>query len=321
MSSSVQGLHHVTALTGQPTINVEFYAGILGLRLLKITVNPDDPSTYQLFYGNETGRPGTVLSFYAYPDLRMGVAGRGSVQSVGLSVPPKSLTFWSKRLKKYGVSHSKRKKRFSETYIELLDPDGLRLELVATDKDDRPPYAKGPIDLGYAVRGIHHVCLSLIGTGDMLELLEKYMRYKRVEEVDTRLRLGTLERSGNFVDLLASPEALPGELGKGSVHHFAFSVVNKSRLISLRKSLLNLGVNASPVLDRTYFHSFFFPAVQGVVLEIATQAPGYTVDEPLDQLGSELRLPSSLREDKKGIEKALPKLSTDIDKFFDKEGE
>lgn len=319
MSSSVQGLHHLTALSGHPDANIAFYAGVLGLRLLKISVNPDDPSAYQLFYGNETGRPGTVLSFYCYPSLKEGIAGRGSVQSVGLSVPPKALSYWSKRLKKYGIPHSKQKKRFSETYLELKDPDGLHLELVASEKDARPAYSKGSVDPIYGIRGIHHVCLSLIGTGDMLELLEKYLQYKRLEELDTRLRLKATAPSGTYVDLAVCPEALPGELGRGTIHHLAFSIANKSHLISLRKSLLNLGVNISPVLDRTYFYSFFFPAVEGIVIEIATPAPGYTVDEPLSQLGSELKIPPSLEEDKEAIEKALPKITVDLTKLRGKE--
>ncbi len=315
MPIPVQGLHHVTALASQPNPNIEFYAGVLGLRLLKISVNPDVPSAYQLFYGNETGRPGTILSFYCFPQYASPMPGRDFAHSIGLSVPSNTLGYWRKRLKKFGIAYSKEKSRFNEKYIELNGPDGLKLELVSTEGDVRPAYGKGTVERNHAIKGIHHINLSLLVTARMQEFLLDYVGYQHFQEEHNRLRFGLKMRSGNFVDLSAQPGCLPGILGLGGIHHVAYHVPSKRQLVTLRKQLAKAGADSSPILDRTYFHSFFFTIGEGMFMEIATSAPGFSVDEPLDSLGTSLKLPKSLAKEKKNIEKALPKLNFNLDKY------
>ena len=315
MSTPVQGLHHITALSNRPNPNIEFYAGVLGLRLVKISVNPDVPNAYQLFYGNETGRPGTVLSFYCFPQIIPTVPGIGLDHSIGLSVPPNSLGFWRKRLKKFGISPGKEQVRMDEPYLEFYSPEGLRLELVASEGDKRPPYTEGPVKDTQAIKGIHHMSLSMLATERMIEFLQDFMGYEQIHEEGYRFRFGVKGRSDNFVDLSSQPETFPSIVGPGGIHHFAFHVPSNSHLHSMRKQLTKARVNTSPILDRTYFHSFFLSVGEGMIIEIATAAPGFSVDEPLDNLGASLKLPKALAKDRKAIEKALPKLKFDLDKY------
>ena len=315
MAKSTQGIHHVTALASNASQNIEFYAGILGLRLLKITVNPDDPSAYHLFYGNETGRPGTVLSFFCYPHLHIRQLGKDQVHRIALSIPKSTQSFWKKRLKKYGIACELDQNPLGEDTLNFQDPDGLSLALVTNEKDFRPGNPLGFIKESQGIRGIHHLELCVEGYEDLDQSLREYLDHEQVEEAPNYVRLSASGKPGDFLDLTCKPYLLPGKLGLGAVHHVSFKTPNHTLLKNLRKSLVKSGFNASTLLDRSYYQAFYFREMGGILFEVATQAPGFSVDESLEDLGKTLKLPLGMESRRKAIEKALPKLSFNLEKY------
>ena len=305
MSLQTPGIHHVTAIAGDAQRNLDFYAGVLGLRFVKRTVNFDDPFTYHLYYGDETGRPGTVLTFFPFERARPGVAGRGQARTTAFLVPPGSLDWWADRLAERGIDVARRS-RLDEAVLAFTDPDGLPLELVGrVTADDVEAWSDGPVPAADAVRGFDGVTLAPADLGATADLLE-FMGLERVADADGRVRLRTGGELGATVDLVEAAD--PGIQGAGTVHHVAFRAPDEATQAAWRESLIERGLRVTGVKDRQYFRSVYFREPGGVLFEIATDGPGFTRDEDAESLGTGLKLPPWLEEDRDAIEGQLPPL-------------
>jgi glyoxalase family protein len=303
----IAGLHHVTAIARDPQANADFYAGVLGLRLVKKTVNFDDPGTYHLYYGDELGHPGTILTFFPWPQARLGSRGAGQATVTAFSVPTGSLGFWTERLKSLGVDFDGPEERFDEEVLTVRDPDGLLLELVARAGDERAPWAGGPVPEAFAVRGFYNVTLAEWNPAVTADLLTRTMGFRQVGEAGDRIRFATgTGGAGTLVDLLATPSASRGVISAGTVHHVAFRAASDTEQLAWQGKLAERGLHVTPVQDRQYFHSIYFREPGGVLFEIATDPPGFTLDEPVASLGSDLKLPPWLESSRARIEEALP---------------
>ncbi len=300
---SVNGIHHVTAIAADAQINIDFYAGVLGLRLVKRTVNFDDPLTYHLYYGTELGAPGTILTFFAWPGAYRGRVGAGQVNVTSFSVPKGSLGWWQERLKGRQVAHGEPTKRFGDEVLPLQDPDGMLVELVAAD-DQRQPWKQGQVPEAYAIRGIHGVTAHEEGYEKTAELLTETLRFTRVGQEGNRFRYRAADGAG-MIDVLCTPDGPRARGGAGTVHHIAWRVPTDADQAAWRKTLVNAGMNVSPVLDRQYFHSIYFREPGGVLFEIATDQPGFAIDEPPEHLGERLKLPPWLEVARQQIEAGL----------------
>ncbi|MFL6197091.1 MAG: ring-cleaving dioxygenase [Thermoanaerobaculia bacterium] len=311
MRKPIRGIHHVTAMASSPQANVDFYTGVLGLRLVKKTVNFDDPGTYHFYYGNETGEPGTIMTFFPWPMARRGVQGAGQATVTSFSVPQGSLGFWTERLKGLGVAFEDPRPRFDEEVLTLLDPDGLRLELVArADADEREPWQGSGVPAGHAVRGFEGVTLTEWNPEVTAAVLEGTLGFRKVAEEGSRFRFetgpGDDRGHGSRVDVLASPTAPRGHVSAGTVHHVAWRAADEADQLAWREAVADAGLYVTPVLDRQYFQSIYFREPGGVLFEIATDPPGFTRDETVEELGSGLRLPPWLEASRSRIEAALP---------------
>jgi glyoxalase family protein len=300
---SVTGFHHITAIAGSPQGNVNFYAGALGLRLVKRTVNFDDPLTYHLYYGTELGAPGTILTFFAWPNAYRGRVGAGQVNATALAVPPGSLDWWQDRFKTLWVNSDKPVKRFGENVLPFRDPDGLPLELVETG-DPRPAWKQSRVPEAMAIRGVHSVTAHEEGYERTAGLLTDSLRFTPAGQEGNRFRY-QIGEAGGFIDLLCTPDGPHSRGGAGAVHHIAFRVKDGSDQLAWRGTLVRANMNVSPVLDRQYFHSIYFREPGGVLFEIATDPPGFTADEPKESLGESLKLPPWLEGARAQIEAGL----------------
>jgi glyoxalase family protein len=308
MPARTRGIHHVTAIATDPQVNVDFYAGVLGLRLVKKTVNFDDPGSYHLYFGDEVGGPGTAMTFFAWPDGRRGSRGAGQATVTSFATPADSLDFWSARLESFGVLHEPVGERFGERNLVFYDPDGLKLELVASPEASAlPAWKDGPIAAEHALRGFHSVTLAVRTLHKTERILADLMGFEREGEEGGRVRLvaGSPEHPGRRVDLLPTGESL-GEVATGTVHHVAFRVDDESSQLALRAELGKAGQRVTDVLERNYFRSIYFREPNGVLFEIATDPPGFPVDESVEELGSSLKLPPWLEPQRERIEATLP---------------
>ncbi|HYU36072.1 MAG TPA: ring-cleaving dioxygenase [Thermoanaerobaculia bacterium] len=311
MTKQIEGIHHVTALARDPQTNVDFYTGVLGLRLVKKTVNFDDPGTYHLYYGDEQGRPGTIITFFPWPMAKRGTHGAGMATATAFSVPEGSLGWWAERLAKLGVSAEEPKPRqgFDEEVITLLDPDGLKLELVARAGDGREPWTGGPVPAAHAIRGFDGVTLTEWNPEVTAAVVRDVMGFQPAGEGKDRFRFAAGDAGpGARVDILARPDAPRGHVSAGTVHHVAFRVADDPAQVAWHEELTEEGFHVSPVMDRQYFHSIYFRERGGVLFELATDPPGFTTDETVETLGSSLRLPPWLEPDRARIEEILPKV-------------
>ena len=310
MSPTINGLHHVTAISGAPQRNLDFYARVLGLRFVKRTVNFDDPSVYHLYYGNETGAPGTAMTFFPWEHLPPARRGTGEVAQTAFSVPAGSLDFWRERVARLGVAHQEAEARFGEAALTLADPDGLPLALVAAaEPDPRAPWTTAEIGAEHAVRGFHGVTLTLDVGAATMELLTEVMGYEQVASEGEVQRYATPHgATARYVDIVEAPNGAPPWSGLGAVHHIAFAVADDEAQDQFRRRLINAGHPVTPRIDRTYFHSIYFPTPGGVLFEIATAGPGFTVDEPGETLGQELKLPPQHEHLRARLEQTLPSL-------------
>ncbi len=310
MPFNVQGIHHVTAIAGNAIGNYEFYKNVLGLRLVKKTVNFDDPTTYHLYYGNEKGEPGTILTFFPWEGIRRGRAGTGQATSTAFSIPENAAKFWLERFREKNVTYNNPVERFDEEVIAFLDTDGLKLELVSHSQgDNRKPWVIDSISEDYAIRGFYNVTLTLEGYEKTASILRQILGYKQVENSVNRFRfINEYNKTGNIIDLVCLPSGQSGVVAGGSVHHVAFRVAKEEDQLSLREKLVELGLNVTPQIDRKYFKSIYFREPGGVLFEIATDPPGFTIDEEVENLGDELKLPNWLESQRKEIESILPKL-------------
>jgi glyoxalase family protein len=306
----ILGLHHITAIAGDPRRNLAFYTGVLGLRLVKRTVNFDDPHTYHLYYGDRVGTPGSILTFFPWGNLPRGRAGTGQASAIAFSVGPDALSFWEERLHAHGVATSKPPPRYGESVLALTDPDGLAVELVATrEPDARPPWTHPGIPADHAIRGFHSVTLAVRDANPTAQLLGSAMGYREILREGNRVRYTVADGTpGTLVDLLADPSLPRGRQGTGTVHHVAFRTPDGEAQLVARRELLGLGYEVSPPMDRNYFHSIYYREPDGILLEIATDPPGFAVDEPIESLGTALKLPAPYEPHRAEIEAALPPL-------------
>lgn len=318
MTKLVTGLHHVTALAADPQKNVDFYAGILSLRLVKKTINFDAPDVYHLYYGNETGAPGTIMTFFPYPGLVRGRHGKGQMTVTAFSIPANALDYWMKRLKKFNIPYSHPQERFDdEVVIAFEDYDGLGIELVANNKDTRPGFTYGAVPADFAVKGFYGVALSEEGYERTAALLTEHMNHQLVKEKGSLFRFSASGMPGDFVDILCTPDSMRGLSGSGTIHHLAFATPDDDTQSSVREKLLSHNLNVTPILDRQYFHSIYFREPGGVLFEIATNPPGFAVDEHPSHLGEALKLPEWYEPQRPRIEQGLAPINFDAAKFRD----
>ena len=304
MSSSLPGIHHVTAITNNAQRNVDFYAGTLGLRLVKRTVNFDVPDTYHLYYGDEVGSPGTAMTFFVWPHLPSGRSGAGQVTATVFAIPAGSAGWWLDRLAGRGRPAT----RFGAGAVTLSDPDGIALELVESPGDDRAPWTGGDVPAEHAIRGFGAVTLGVRDPGPTAALLTGLLGFAEAGAEDGRLRFLAGEGGpAAAVDVVAVSERAVE--AAGTVHHVAFRTADDERQAAWRQELVRSGLAVTPVMDRCYFHSIYFREPGGVLFEIATDGPGFTVDEPVASLGTSLELPPWLESRRAELEEALPPIA------------
>ena len=311
MEEQLMGIHHVTAIAGDPQINLEFYRGLLGLRLVKKTVNFDDPGTYHLYYGDETGQPGTILTFFPWPGAPQGQRGTGQITVTSFSVPEDSLGYWIDRFKSLGVQFERPRPRFDEEFVTFYDPDGLKLELVAHAGELRSyPWQDSPVNEEHAIGGIHSVTLSEADLEPTSRLLAETLNFPLLGQEGGRFRFKAGEGpTGGIVDVLSLPGEKPGRIAVGTVHHIAWRVGNFEEQQVWRQRIAESGTHVTRVLDRNYFRSIYFNEPGGTLFEIATDPPGFTFDEEVDKLGSHLMLPKWLEARRTELEQTLPQLN------------
>lgn len=311
---SIPGIHHVTAICGDPQRNAEFYVGLLGLRLVKRTVNFDDPGTYHLYYGDGLGTPGTIMTFFAWilpPAVTANArAGAGQIIAVPFRIPQESLEFWVDRLAAAGVDFEGPEERFGESVISLHDPDGMPLELIARGGGNPPaPWEEGPVPVEHAIRGFAGATLCLDGYERTAALLTETMGMRSVGQERSRFRFQVGEgEDAAMIDLHCQPEGERGRMGIGGVHHIAWRAKTAETQRQWRGVLAEVGLDITPVLDRGYFESIYFREPGGVLFEIATDEPGFTVDESAEELGLRLKLPAWLEPRRERLLARLPEL-------------
>lgn len=310
MLEPIQGLHHITAVAADPQRNVDFYQQVLGQRLVKTTVNFDDPGTYHLYYGDRSGSPGTILTFFPWAHVRRGVPGNGEAAAVGYAIPRTSVDYWRVRLADHGVVVGEVQTRFGETVIPFQDPDGMALELVAGDRlPDFDHWTDGPVPETHALRGFHSVTLWLDEVATTGQILASSMGYRAAGQEGDRTRYAADSTDmGVIVDLLHRPGEARGRFGAGSIHHIAFRVEDDAQQLAYLAALRGAGLQVTPVQDRQYFHSIYYRVPAGVLFEMATDPPGFLLDEAVEALGEQLRLPPWLEDQRPQIERALPPL-------------
>lgn len=308
MENRVLGLHHITAIAGDAQRNHNFYTSVLGLRLVKKTVNFDDPGTYHFYYGNETGAPGTILTFFPWVNIRPGYTGTGMATEIGYAVPAGSLDFWANQFKENKVRHEEVVERFGELLLPFQDPDGLKLNLIVPAQEDkRTPWATETVSAAEATRGFHSIVLTLKDIKPTAKILTDIFGYKLLVQEGNRYRFVTdaVENAG-IVDLIEAPGENPGLNAGGTNHHVAFRVKNDEVLMEFREKIAAAGHHITPKIDRNYFYSLYFREPGGVLFELATDNPGFDVDEPVSELGKALKLPVQYEPQRKQIEKILP---------------
>ena len=312
MNSKIPGLHHVTAIASDPQRNLDFYVGLLGLRFVKRTVNFDDPGTYHFYFGDRRGTPGTILTFFPWPGARRGIRGTGQVEATAFAIPPNSIGFWLERLKQQHVTAEKTSLRFGEEVIRLIDPDGLLIELIAVVAGVSPaniePWPDSPVPAEHALHGFHSVSAALEGYERTARLLTESFGYRLVDESGNRFRFASSDDSapGRIVDLLCLPDTAWAASRPVQCITLPFERRTKPNSSKWREHLVDLGYNVTPVIDRTYFHSIYFREPGGVLFEIATEPPGFTLDEKVEELGMHLRLPPWMESARSQIEEILP---------------
>lgn len=308
----INGIHHVTAISGPARRNLDFYGRVLGLRLVKKTVNFDDPGTYHLYYGDKAGNPGSVLTFFPMPGLPQGRIGRGQAVEIVFAIPKSAFSFWLDRFHQKGISYQGPERRFDETILRIADPDGLMLEFVGVDTDtnDEDIWTTDEIGKDVAIRGFHSVALWVDDQEKTAKLLTEDLGFSYLGSESSRHRF-TAGGSGigQVVDLRQLPEIWRGAPGAGTIHHVAFRTDSDENELKLREQLLAKEYRVTGVMDRNYFHSVYFRESNGILFEIATDQPGFAIDEEAGHLGEALKLPAQYEAHRAEIERALPALN------------
>lgn len=310
MENRILGLHHITAIADNAQRNYNFYTKVLGLRMVKKTVNFDDPSTYHFYFGDETGSPGSILTFFPWEGIGQGYTGSGMATNIGYSVPENSLEFWSERFKKYNVKQEEANQRFGEQYISFQDPDGLKLDLIVPAiADNRKGWETSEVKADVATKGFHSITLMVKNVTPTAKILTDILGYKLLKQEENRYRFITdATETASIVDIIEAPTVAPGRGAAGTNHHVAFRVKDDTILMEFRENIASKGLSITPKVDRDYFFSLYFKEPGGVLFELATDNPGFTRDEPLSELGTSLKLPKQYESNRKQIEKVLPVL-------------
>jgi glyoxalase family protein len=308
---SEHGIHHVTAFSGPTARTVDFYTRVLGLRLVKRTVNFDDPGTYHLYFGDEAGTPGTILTFFPIEHAASGRVGVGQVSETAFRVPKASIGAWAHRFVAMAVAHEAPVQSFGETVLHFRDPDGMPLALVGVEgAENEVAWAASGIAPDQAIRGFHGVTLLLRAAGPTAAILTGVLGFETVGSEGTQIRLKGSTALGGYVTLRSVGDFLPGRQGAGSVHHVAFRAADDAAQEAMAEALRrDHGLSVTEQRDRQYFRSIYFREPGGVLFEIATDAPGFAVDEPSDALGTALKLPPFLEPHRGRIEAVLPKVA------------
>lgn len=310
MLTQIKGLHHVTSLASSASENNRFFTDTLGLRRVKKTVNFDAPDVYHLYYGDEIGTPGTVMTYFPFPHAARGRRGTGEVGRTAFSVPKGSLKAWADRLSAAGVEGLNRDNRFGEERLLFDGPDGDSFALVEVEEDEREPWTGGGVSADMAIRGFHSADMRLRDEGASAELL-KFMGYEEVDREGNVIRFAVPNgNEANVIDIETMPGAPWAGQGAGSVHHIAFAVDNRARQQEVREALLETGYQVTPVIDRDYFWAIYFRTPGGVLFEVATNEPGFATDEDTAHLGEALKLPSQHAHLRGRLERHLEPLET-----------
>jgi glyoxalase family protein len=309
MPHPILGLHHVTATADDAQADLDFCLDVLGMRLVKKTVNFDNHDVYHFYYGTERGAPGTIWTTFPYKGkgIRVGTKGAGQVVATSFSVPAASLAFWQGRLGDRGVETREVEGRFGEDALQFADPSGLWFELVGTNRDTRTPWTGNGIAADAAIRGLHSVTLTVRSLGATRELMTELLGYEVIDEAATRTRFAAGgDAPGHSIDVTVDPDAEPAVNGLGTVHHVAMAISTDDEQLRLREELLRMGLRVTDVRDRCYFNSIYFREPGGVLFEVATINPGFTADEDLSALGRGLKLPPWEEMYRGSIEARLP---------------
>jgi glyoxalase family protein len=304
MELRTAGIHHITAIVGHPQENVDFYAGVLGLRLVKRTINFDDPGTYHLYFGDKAGKPGTIITFFPWPDAYRGKIGDGQVGVTSYAVPKGSISFWENRLEKFQISFTKTK-RFGEEALAFDDPHGLHLEIVERMEGEKSTWEFGGVTADVAIKGFGGATLLSSQPEKTAELLEKGFGLERVGEEGDILRFQSLSDIGNIIDLKLSTIGARGKMGAGTVHHIAWRAKDGQDQLDWKDQLTKQGFHITPVKDRNYFTSIYFREHGEILFEIATDPPGFSLDESPDKMGEKLMLPEWYEPQREKIESSL----------------
>jgi glyoxalase family protein len=308
MDNRVLGLHHITAIAGNAKRNFDFYTKVLGLRMVKKTVNFDDPGTYHFYFGDETGTPGSILTFFPWENIGQGYTGTGMATDIGYSVPAGSLDFWTNRFKEFNVKHEPVSEKFGEKFLHFNDPDGLKINLVVSSKaDNRKPWETNEVKAAEATKGFHNVTLTLKNVVPTAKILTDILGYTMVKQEGNIFRFVTdAIENASIVDIIEAPNLARGSGAAGTNHHVAFRVKNDDILMEFREKVASRGLNITPKIDRDYFFSLYFREPGGVLFELATDNPGFSKDEPVNELGTHLKLPKQYESSRTEIERVLP---------------
>jgi glyoxalase family protein len=304
------GIHHITAMVNDAQRNIDFYAGVLGLRLVKKTINFDRPEVYHLYFGNDSGQPGTVITFFPWAKQQKGRIGMGQVGTTSYVIPTGSVEFWEHRLHQFGIEYHS-SVRFEERFLTLNDPDGLQLELIERTEGPINTWNFGGIHSENTIKGFGGATLISAQPNKTADVLENVLGFECVGDEEGFLRFRSDALLGNTIDIKLTP-SVRGLMGAGTVHHIAWRAKDEEDLLKWRSLLLDKGYYPTEVRDRNYFKAIYFHEEGGILFEIATDPPGFTVDEPIHELGEKLMLPSWLESKRVELEETLPKVKVRV---------
>lgn len=303
MSKKTSGIHHITAIVGHPQENVDFYAGVLGLRLVKKTVNFDDPETYHLYFGDDGGKPGTIITFFPWANARQGTIGDGQVGTTSYAIPKGAMLFWEQRLKRFDVPYTKIT-RFGEEYLKFDDPHGLHLEIVEREEGALNNWQYGEITPDKAIKGFAGATLLSSQPEGTADVLGKVMGLEKVGEEGDYVRFRSTSEIGNIIDVKLTAGG-KGEMGVGTVHHIAWRAEDDEDLMDWKKHAEGFGNFVTPVRDRNYFNAIYFREAGEILFEIATDPPGFAHDESVETMGEKLMLPTQYEQHREQLQSKL----------------
>ena len=308
---NLHGIHHITAIASDPQRNLNFYTQVLGLRLVKCTVNFDDPGSYHFYFGDGRGTPGTIITFFPWPGARRGSRGVGQVVATSFAIPADAVSYWKSRLKDHHVFAEQTSPRYGDAVLRLTDPDGLLLEVITSNSLENVSLDfRNVVPPEFAIRGFHAPTLQVQSSKPTVDLLTDLFGFHVVAQDEGRIRLGVNEAgTSRQLDVVEQSNGSFGSIAAGTVHHIAFRATADEEQREWREKLNERRFAVTPIIDRQYFHSIYFREPGGILFEIATDVPGFAIDEPLDQLGQHLKLPPQFESDRATIERALPPIS------------